>query len=62
MDRMLVETDSPFLTPVPHRGKANEPAYVPLVGACIAALKELDAADVAHATTTNTTVAFNIHG
>jgi TatD DNase family protein len=60
MDRMLVETDAPFLTPVPHRGKPNEPAYVPLVGSAIAALKGLDAAAVAQATTTNAAVAFNI--
>ena len=33
---MLVETDSPFLTPVPHRGRPNEPSYVPLVGAVVA--------------------------
>ncbi|MGD0084633.1 MAG: TatD family hydrolase [Acidimicrobiales bacterium] len=62
MDRMLVETDSPFLTPVPHRGKANEPAYVPLVGAAIASLKGLDDASVAQATTANANVVFNLHG
>ena len=62
MDRMLLETYAPFLTPVPNRGKPNEPAYVPLVGAAIAALKGLDVGAVAQATTTNTTVAFNIHG
>ena len=62
MDRMLLETDAPFLTPVPNRGKPNEPAYVPLVGAAIAALKGRDVGAVAQATTTNTTVAFNIHG
>jgi TatD DNase family protein len=47
LDRLLVETDSPFLAPVPHRGKRNEPAYVPLVGAVVAELKGLDAAVVA---------------
>jgi len=36
-DRLLVETDSPYLAPVPHRGRPNEPAYVPLVGAGVAA-------------------------
>lgn len=35
-ERLLVETDSPFLTPVPHRGRPNEPGYVPLVGAAVA--------------------------
>jgi TatD DNase family protein len=37
-ERMLVETDAPFLAPVPHRGRANQPAYLPLVGAAIAAV------------------------
>ena len=32
LDRLLVETDSPFLAPVPHRGRTNEPSYLPLVG------------------------------
>lgn len=62
MDRMLVETDSPFLTPVPHRGKPNEPSYVPLVGAAIAALHDLEPAEVAQATTSNAAVVFNLHG
>jgi TatD DNase family protein len=39
LDRLLVETDSPFLAPVPHRGRTNEPAYVPLVGAAVAEVK-----------------------
>ena len=39
VDRLLVETDSPFLAPVPHRGRTNEPAYLPLVGEAIAAVK-----------------------
>src|SRR3954469_20302470 len=38
-DRLLVETDSPYLTPVPHRGQPNRPAFVPLVGAAIAAVR-----------------------
>lgn len=46
---LLVETDSPFLAPVPHRGQQNEPALVPLVGAAVAAAKGLDAATVATA-------------
>jgi TatD DNase family protein len=40
LDRLLIETDSPFLAPVPHRGKTNEPGFVPLVGAAVAAVKE----------------------
>jgi TatD DNase family protein len=39
LDRLLVETDSPFLAPVPHRGRPNEPALLPLVGATVAELK-----------------------
>ena len=39
VDRLLVETDSPFLAPVPHRGRPNEPAFVPLVGAAVAAAR-----------------------
>ncbi len=41
LERMLVETDSPFLAPVPHRGQTNEPSYVSFVGKAIAAVKEL---------------------
>ena len=47
LDALLVETDSPFLAPVPHRGQPNEPALVPVVGAAVAAAKGLDAAEVA---------------
>ena len=39
VDRLLVETDAPYLAPVPHRGRQNEPAFVPLVGAAIAATR-----------------------
>lgn len=53
LDRMLVETDSPYLTPVPHRGKRNEPAYVRFVAETIATVKNVDLATVAQATSTN---------
>jgi len=46
-DRLLVETDAPFLAPVPHRGKTNEPGYVPLVGAAVAELRGVDAGTLA---------------
>ena len=49
IDRLLVETDSPYLTPVPHRGQPNRPALVPLVGAAVASAKQLDVAEVAEA-------------
>ncbi len=58
LDRMLIETDSPYLAPVPHRGKANQPANVALVGASIASLRGVDADSIAHATTATTCLAF----
>ncbi len=53
LDRLLIETDSPFLAPVPHRGTRNEPSRVALVGAAIAALRGLPATEVAGATAAN---------
>ncbi len=50
LDRLLVETDSPFLTPVPHRGTLNEPSRVPLVGAAIAQVKGVETSQVAEVT------------
>jgi len=43
LDRLMIETDAPFLTPVPHRGRPNQPAYVGLVGEAVAALKGVSA-------------------
>jgi TatD DNase family protein len=51
LDRMTVETDSPYLAPAPHRGKPNRPAWVPLVGAAVAAAKGVAVEDVEAATT-----------
>ena len=53
LERCLVETDSPYLAPAPHRGKTNSPAYVPLVAARLAELKGLPLAEVAAATSAN---------
>ncbi len=53
LERMLVETDSPYLAPVPHRGKNNQPAYVRDVAQFIAQLRETDANSIAKATTQN---------
>lgn len=52
-DRMLVETDSPYLAPVPMRGRTNEPAFVRYVAEAIAQLRATDLAHVARATTSN---------
>jgi TatD DNase family protein len=53
LDRCLIETDSPYLAPAPHRGKTNEPAYVAHVAACLAQAKGISVAEVAQATTRN---------
>ena len=53
LDRCLIETDSPYLAPVPHRGKVNTPAWVPHVAHLIAELKALSHAEVADATRAN---------
>jgi TatD DNase family protein len=52
-DRLLVETDSPYLAPVPHRGKRNEPAYVVETCRAVAALRGEDATSTAGATAAN---------
>ena len=54
LDRCLIETDSPYLAPVPHRGKLNNPSYVPHVAAELARLKGCSVEEVAQATTRNT--------
>ena len=53
LDRCLIETDSPYLAPVPYRGKTNSPAYVPYVARQMAALKGLPVEAIAAATTAN---------
>ncbi len=53
LDRMLIETDSPYLAPVPYRGKPNEPAYVRFVAEMIAELKQLPVEEVARQTSQN---------
>jgi TatD DNase family protein len=53
LDRLLTETDSPYLAPVPHRGKRNEPAYLARVVATLAELRGLAAADLAAQTAAN---------
>lgn len=53
LDRLLVETDAPYLAPVPHRGKTNEPAFVVHTAAMLAELKGVSEAELAAATTEN---------
>lgn len=53
LDRLLIETDSPFLAPVPHRGKPNQPAFVRHVAEKIAELREIPVEEVARITTDN---------
>lgn len=53
LDRMLIETDSPYLAPVPHRGKTNNPSYVPFVAAALASLRGLPLETIAAQTTKN---------
>ncbi len=61
VDRMLLETDCPYLSPVPHRGKRNEPSYLRLAAEQVAALKGLTLEDVSRITTKNNRDLFGIH-
>jgi TatD DNase family protein len=60
LDRLLVETDAPFLTPHPHRGQRNEPAYVRLVAQKVANLKNLPLEEIARTTTANAQILFRL--
>ena len=60
LDRLLVETDSPYLSPVPHRGKRNEPAYVQLVAARAAELRGESAEALTSATARNTRTLYRL--
>ncbi|MBA3914462.1 MAG: TatD family hydrolase [Acidobacteriales bacterium] len=61
LDRMLIETDSPFLAPVPHRGKRNEPAFVKQVARQVAELRGLTTEEVGAQTSTNFRRFFSLH-
>jgi TatD DNase family protein len=60
LDRLLVETDAPFLAPVPHRGKPNRPAFVTLVGAAVAGAKSVSVEDIAAVTWANAETLFGL--
>lgn len=53
LDRLLIETDSPYLAPMPHRGKTNNPSFVPLVAAQLAQIKQMPLQDMAVLTSRN---------
>jgi TatD DNase family protein len=53
IERLLVETDAPYLSPAPHRGKRNEPAFVKFTAQCLAEARGATLTDVAVATTAN---------
>ena len=53
LDRLLIETDCPYLTPVPHRGKRNEPAFVTQVATCLAGLRGIAVEEMGRLTTQN---------
>ena len=53
LERILIETDSPYLAPVPHRGKTNNPSFVPLVAAKLAEVRGCSVADIAQASSDN---------
>ncbi|HUG23331.1 TatD family hydrolase [Piscinibacter sp.] len=61
LDRCLIETDSPYLAPVPYRGKINTPAYVPYVAKQVAELKSVSVEEIASITSSNFENLFNIH-
>jgi TatD DNase family protein len=60
INRLLIETDSPYLAPVPHRGRRNQPAYVTVVGTAVAAVRQAPVDDIAAATLRNARVAFGL--
>lgn len=60
LEYLLLETDAPYLTPEPYRGKRNEPAYVKFVAEKITELREVSFEEIAHATTQNARKAFSI--
>lgn len=61
LDRLLIETDCPYLAPHPYRGKRNEPSYVKLVAEQIAEIKQLSVEEVSQATTDNAKKLFGIN-
>lgn len=61
LEHLILETDAPYLSPVPHRGKRNESAYIPLIGRQVAELTGASLAEVAAITTQNARNLFKLH-
>jgi TatD DNase family protein len=59
-ENIILETDAPFLAPVPYRGKRNEPAYIPVIAEKVAALCKMSIEEVAEITTRNAVLLFNL--
>jgi TatD DNase family protein len=60
LERLLIETDSPYLAPVPHRGKTNDPSLVPLVAQQIALIKDMPVQKIAERSTDNFFTLFKV--
>ena len=60
LDRILIETDAPYLAPIPHRGRKNEPAFIAETLAALAAVRGMTVAEVDAATTANTRRLFRL--
>jgi len=60
LESIVLETDSPYLSPVPHRGKRNEPSYIPIIGSMVAKLKGIELDELQIQTSNNTQKLFNI--
>jgi len=60
LQSIVLETDSPYLSPEPYRGKRNEPSFIPLIGQRAAIIKECSEEEVASITTQNALRLFNI--
>ena len=59
IDKLVLETDAPYLAPAPHRGKRNEPAYVSIVGKKLAEILDMDIEEVSRKTTESALIVFN---
>lgn len=62
LSHVVLETDSPYLSPAPHRGKRNEPAYIKIIAQRVADLKQMSLDDLIQVTTTNANQLFNVKG